>query len=108
MNYNNMDLGRTIKMLRKLHNISQERLAYKADLTQQHISRIEQGANTPNIETLIKLSEALHVSIDVMVNTNDKLTNRRDLIILEKIKILNEDNKNKVLGYIDALLDMSV
>ena len=108
MNYNNKDLGRTIKMLRKLHNLSQERLADKADLTQQHISRIEQGANTPSIETLVKLSEALRVSIDVMVNTNDNVTNRRDLIILEKIKILNEDNKNKVLGYIDALLDMSV
>lgn len=95
-------------MLRKLHNISQKRLADKADLTQQHISRIEQGANTPSIETLVKLSEALCVSIDDMVNTNDNITNRRDLIILEKIKILNENNKNKVLGYIDALLDISV
>ena len=94
MNYNNKDLGRTIKMLRKLHNLSQERLADKADLTQQHISRIEQGANTPSIETLVKLSEALRVSIDVMVNTNDNVTNRRDLIILEKIKspILNIDD----------------
>lgn len=108
MNYNNKDLGRTIKMLRKLHNISQERLADKADLTQQHISRIEQGVNTPSIETLVKLSEALCVSIDAMVNTNDNITNRRDLIILEKIKLLNENNKNKVLGYIDSLLDMSV
>lgn len=108
MNYNNKDLGKTIKKLRKLHNISQERLADKANLTQQHISRIEQGTNTPSIETLIKLSEALRVSIDVMVNTNDNVTNRRDIIILEKIKILNENNKNKVLGYIDALLDMSV
>jgi len=108
MNYNNKDLGKTIKKLRKLHNISQERLADKANLTQQHISRIEQGTNTPSIETLIKLSEALRVSIDVMVNTNDNVTNRRDIIILEKIKILNENNKNKVLGYIDSLLDMSV
>jgi len=108
MNYNNKDLGKTIKKLRKLHNISQERLADKANLTQQHISRIEQGTNTPSIETLIKLSEALRVSIDVMVNTNDNVTNRRDIIMLEKIKILNENNKNKVLGYIDALLDMSV
>ena len=108
MNYNNKDVGKTIKKLRKLHNISQERLADKANLTQQHISRVEQGTNTPSIETLIKLSEALRVSIDVMVNTNDNVTNRRDIIILEKIKILNENNKNKVLGYIDSLLDMSV
>lgn len=104
MSYNNKDLGKTIKKLRKLHNISQERLADKANLTQQHISRIEQGANTPSIETLVKLSEALCVSIDAMVNTNNNVTNRRELIILQKIKILNENNKNKVLGYIDALL----
>ena len=108
MNYNNKDLGKTIKKLRKLHNISQERLADKANLTQQHISRIEQGTNTPSIETLIKLSEALSVSIEVIINTNNKGMDRRDLIILEKIKLLNEGNRNKVLGYIDALLDRRI
>ena len=70
MGYNNNDLGKTIKKLRKQQNISQEKLADRADLTQQHISRIEQGTNTPSIETLIKLSEALRVSIDVIVKTN--------------------------------------
>ena len=108
MGCNNNDLGKTIKKLRKLHNISQERLADKAELTQQHISRIERGANTPSIETLIKLSEALRVSIEVIINTNNKEMDRRDLIILEKIKLLNEGNRNKVLGYIDALLDRRI
>ena len=108
MNYNNKDLGKTITMFRKLHNISQERLADKAELTQQHISRIERGANTPSIETLIKLSEALRVSIEVIINTNDKGMDRREVMILEKIKLLDEGNKNKVLGYIDALLDSHI
>ena len=108
MGCNNNDLGKTIKKLRKLHNISQERLADKAELTQQHISRIERGANTPSIETLIKLSEALRVSIEVIINTNDKGMDRREVMILEKIKLLDEGNKNKVLGYIDALLDSHI
>ena len=108
MGYNNNDLGKTIKKLRKQQNISQEKLADRADLTQQHISRIEQGTNTPSIETLIKLSEALRVSIEVIINTNSKGMDRRDLIILEKIKLLNEGNRNKVLGYIDALLDRRI
>ncbi len=108
MNYNEHDLGKTIKMLRKLHNMSQEKLADRADLTQQHISRIEQGTNIPSVETLIKLSKALHVSIDIIINMNDKGIDRRDLMILEKIKLLNEGNRNKVLGYIDALLDRRI
>ena len=108
MNYNKQDLGETIKTLRKLHNISQEKLADRAELSQQQLSRIELGLNTPKIETLIKLSEALHVSIEVIVNTNNKGMDRRELMILEKIKLLNEGNRNKVLGYIDALLDRRI
>ncbi len=108
MNYNKQDLGETIKTLRKLHNISQEKLADRAELSQQQISRIELGLNTPKLETLIKLSKALRVSIEVIINTNNKGMDRRDLIILEKIKLLNEGNRNKVLGYIDALLDRRI
>ena len=108
MNYDKQDLGETIKTLRKLHNISQEKLADRAELSQQQISRIELGLNTPKLETLIKLSKALRVSIEVIINTNNKGMDRRDLIILEKIKLLNEGNRNKVLGYIDALLDKRI
>ena len=108
MNYNKQDLGETIKTLRKLHNISQEKLADRAELSQQQISRIELGLNTPKLETLIKLSKALRVSIEVIINTNNKGMDRRDLIILEKIKFLSEGDRNKVLGYIDALLDRRI
>ncbi len=108
MNYNKQDLGETIKTLRKLHNISQEKLADRAELSQQQISRIELGLNTPKLETLIKLSKALRVSIEVIINTNNKGMDRGDLMILEKIKLLNEGNRNKVLGYIDALLDRRI
>ena len=108
MNYNKQGLGETIKTLRKLHNISQEKLADRAELSQQQISRIELGLNTPKLETLIKLSKALRVSIEVIINTNNNGIDRRDLIILEKIKLLNEGNRKKVLGYIDALLDRRI
>ena len=108
MNYNKQDLGETIKTLRKLHNISQEKLADRAELSQQQISRIELGLNTPKLETLIKLSKALRVSIEVIINTNNNGIDRRDLIILEKIKFLSEGDRNKVLGYIDALLDRRI
>ena len=37
-------LGHKIKKLRKKKSLSQERLADKADLSQQHISRIEKYA----------------------------------------------------------------
>ena len=108
MNYNKQDLGETIKTLRKLHNISQEKLADRAELSQQQISRIELGLNTPKLETLIKLSKALRVSIEVIINTNNKGMDRGDLMILEKIKLLNEGNRTTVLGYIDALLDRRI
>lgn len=40
-------LGHKIKVLRKTKRLSQEKLADKADLSQQHISRIEKDLTFP-------------------------------------------------------------
>ena len=57
-------LGNRIKNLRKAKSLSQEKLADKAELSQQHISRIEKGITYPGVATLTKISNVLNIPLD--------------------------------------------
>ena len=54
--------GQKIKNLRKLHKLTQEKLAELVDIDVRQIARIEAGESLPSIETLIKISKELKVT----------------------------------------------
>ncbi len=61
-------LSKKVKELRKQKGWSQQKLAEKADLAFNTITKIEQGiAEHPNLKTLIKLADVLKVTIDELV-----------------------------------------
>ena len=61
-------LAQNIKRLRKLHRLSQEKLARKAEITYSTLIKIESGANgNPTIKTLKRLADAFGVGLDELV-----------------------------------------
>lgn len=99
-------LGHKIKTLRKSKKLSQEKLAEKADLTQQHISRIEKGKTFPGIATLSKITKVLDVPLESLIDIDVKnKEDRYTLEILRKLEFLGVDDKHKIEGYIDRVLD---
>ncbi len=61
-------LSQNIKKLRKKHKLSQEKLAQKAGITYSTLIKIETGANdNPTIKTLMKIADALNISIDSLI-----------------------------------------
>jgi transcriptional regulator with XRE-family HTH domain len=61
-------LDQRIKSLRKKAGWSQQKLAEKAGLSFNVITKIEQGvAKRPTIQTMIKLADALEISLDELV-----------------------------------------
>ena len=56
-------LGERIREFRKEKGFTQEQLAELVGVEPRHISRIEGGYNSPSIERLAKISEALDVPI---------------------------------------------
>jgi len=61
-------IGKQIKELRKNKGWSQQKLAEKAGLSFNTITRIEQGiGDSPTLKTLIKLADVLGVSLDELV-----------------------------------------
>ena len=60
-------LGHKIKILRNAKKLSQEKLAEKADLTHQHISRIENGQTSPRIAAPSKIAKVLNISLESLM-----------------------------------------
>lgn len=61
-------LEKRIKQLRKKSGWSQQKLAEKAGLSYNVITKIEQGvARRPTIQTIIKLADAFRISLDELI-----------------------------------------
>jgi transcriptional regulator with XRE-family HTH domain len=61
-------LSENIKKFRRKKGLSQDKLAKLADVTHTTLVKIESGANdNPTIKTLIKIADALGVSLDKLV-----------------------------------------
>jgi len=61
-------IAKRLKELRKKAGWSQQKLAEKAGLSYNTITKIEQGAATkPTIQTMIKMADAFKISIDELV-----------------------------------------
>ena len=61
-------IAKRLKELRKRIGWSQQKLAEKAGLSYNTITKIEQGAATkPTIQTMIKIADAFKISIDELV-----------------------------------------
>jgi len=61
-------LSKRLKELRNKHNWTQQKLAEKANLSFNAITKIEQGAaEYPTLRTLIKLADAFEISLDELV-----------------------------------------
>ena len=55
--------GQRLKFLREQHEMTQEKLAEGADITVNHLYRIEHGKSAASIDVIERLSRALEVPI---------------------------------------------
>jgi len=61
-------LSKRVKEYRKQKGFTQQKLAEKTGLSFNTITKIEQGiGDSPTLKTLVKLADALGVSIDELV-----------------------------------------
>lgn len=55
-------IGKNVRRIREKKEITQEKLAFDADLNRAYIGYIERGERNPSTETLVKIAKALKVS----------------------------------------------
>jgi transcriptional regulator with XRE-family HTH domain len=56
-------MGTNVKALRLALGLSQEELAFRAELDRTYISQIERGVSNPSVLVLLKVSDALGVEL---------------------------------------------
>ncbi len=59
--------GKQLKQLRTQQGLTQQQLAERADVSISFLGNIERGAKSPTIDTMQKLSHALHVPLVTLV-----------------------------------------
>lgn len=102
-----------IKELRIRNNMSQIRLSIELEVSQETISAYENGKYYPSFQTLLKLSQILHSSIDYMMGISDRNTLSDDIKadevdLLRLYRDLSETEKLLAVAYIRGLHDSSI
>jgi transcriptional regulator with XRE-family HTH domain len=99
-----MTLGEHITLLRKQKNLSQNDLGKKVGTSGDIIGRYERDEVKPSIEVVIKLSEALAVSIDYLVGKVDIELDNDTVQRIQNIQKLPQEGKKQIFMVVDALI----
>ena len=62
-------LGATVKSLRLARGLSQEQLAFDADIDRTYVSQIERALINPSLLVLHKLANVLGVTVSTLVSS---------------------------------------
>jgi len=54
-------LGRNVRTIRQALGMSQEQLAFEAEMKRSYVSDLERGTRNPSVRALGRLAAALHV-----------------------------------------------
>ncbi len=97
-------LGQRIKELRERKNISQLKFAEELNMEASNLSKIERGIQIPKEESLIKIANALNVSIKDLFDY-DHFIDKDEL--LNKINFILKSTDTKTLQkYYKILMDL--
>lgn len=80
-----MQLGSRLRQERLKHNLTQERLAEKIDVSHAYIGQIERGERSLTLETLIKLANQLEVTADELLLESLKMNDNHFIHKITKL-----------------------
>ena len=85
---NDRAVGKRIKALREAKGFTQEQLSEKAGISTNHLSVIERGIKTPQLDTFVAICNALDASADTLLI--DVVERATDCYASELSKLLKE------------------
>lgn len=99
-----MTLGQHITTLRKENKFSQNELGKKAGTSGDLIGRYERDEVKPSIEVIIKIADALNISIDYLVGKTTFKLDKDTIKRIEEVSKLPSDAKKQIYQVMDALI----
>lgn len=99
MDLNTM-IGLKIAALRRQHNMTQEQLAEKLDISIKHCSEVERGLSRLSLEKLIDVSSLFDVSLDYLLKDSPVVPPTYDYICNEFppsiVNIMRSENNTEI------------
>lgn len=99
-----MTLGQQITALRKKKKLSQGELGKRVETSGDIIGRYERDEVKPSIEVVIRMADALEVSLDYLVGKTDLEIDKSVLNRIREVAALPEEDKKQVFLVLDALI----
>jgi transcriptional regulator with XRE-family HTH domain len=99
----NANIGSKIRKLRYNLNLTQEKLGEKADLHYSYIGQVERGDKTPSLKALIKIANALNISLEDLIK--EEGFSKEDLINI-KLNNINELIKDRKSDELDLIFNL--
>ncbi|MEM9101214.1 MAG: helix-turn-helix transcriptional regulator [Pseudomonadota bacterium] len=85
--------------------LNSTRVADEAGLHINQVRRYEAGAGQPTLEGLIKLAQALHVTLDEWVfDESDRGPNDRMKLLFEAVSRLKEDEQSVIRELLEGMI----
>ena len=91
-----MKFGDNLKYLRKVNNLSQEKLADKLGVSRQSVSKWECGDAYPEMKHIIVLCDLFHCKINDLVHSNLSDINELDEEIQQSVVKFKKDKQDKM------------
>ncbi|MEF2244230.1 helix-turn-helix domain-containing protein [Paenibacillus sp. IITD108] len=89
-------LGKRIREERLKLNLTQEKLAEKVDVSEAYIGQIERGERSMSLDTLIKLSNKLGVTVDFLLSDSVDFKEDQFLGQLRQIMLNRSTNEKQM------------
>ena len=99
-----MTLGQRITSLRKKKKLSQGELGKLVETSGDIIGRYERDEVKPSIEVVIRMADALEVSLDFLVGKTELELDTSTINRIQEVAKLPEQEKQQVFMVLDALL----
>lgn len=100
------EMGNRIKLRRKELHIMQYELAEKLDISNNHISSIENGKEKPSLDLFISLCEELHVTPDYLL-PGSMHANNISLDIVDGLRLCSQDDIELTRQFVELLIKRS-
>lgn len=97
-------IGRRVKIARIRNGITQDALAERTELSNTHISNIETGKTKLGLPAMIRIANALSVSVDELLC--DNVTQSKAVFLKEASEVLTDCNNEELLLFIEMVKTM--
>lgn len=91
-----------IRSLRIARNMKQAELDEKTELPRSSISKIENGKREATASELVRIAQALSVTLDMLVTDGDSFVYQEEMKVIEALREIPFDDYRRILHTLEA------